>query len=661
MTRTPRAAGSPAPARIRLTLLTGRNAGHVHESHRDRLSVGRGERNDLILEEPHISLQHGEIRASGDGYVYRDLKSTNGSAIQRERDRILLNEEGGYEQRLRPGDRIVVGDARQPVLILFELLPGAPGPAPDRTVTASCSLENVRTIRDGLVRDPPTLNRMYSFLEELQPLFDREELFQNTLEMLRLHFPHATRRSLYLRVPGDDRFLPFLLEREAGQAEPGLPLSRTVQEQVLATQRSLLVEDVAAALPDAHSLSGQGVRSLLCAPLWNQGRISGILQLAGGGATPAFSRTDLELLTVFAHQVARVFEKIQLHELLREAERETREENLHLGRLLEERYGFENIVGDSPAMREVFALMRKAASNDLPVLILGETGTGKELVARAIHHHGPRRAKRFVPVHCGAITESLFESELFGHVRGAFTGAAADKKGLLEEADRGTVFLDEIGETPAAIQIKLLRFLQDGEIRPVGATRCRHLSVRILAAAQDHLQERIREGRFREDLFFRLNFFTITLPPLRHRREDIPPIALFWMKRYALDMGKEVRAIDGRALQSLQDDPLPGNVRELQNRVARAVALASGPTLREQDFPPASLPVPGPRGAVPRSLPELKDAKQEAQDRIEHAFLLEALRLSGGNISRAARETGINRSVFHEMLARHGISGKGTP
>ncbi len=643
---------------IRLTLMSGRNAGYVYESSGDGLSIGRGERNDLILEEPHVSMKHAEIRLSSGGYVYRDLESTNGSMVQREEKRTILDERTGYEKELRSGDRIILGDARDPVLIRFEQMTAPLPTTQHQTVAASCSLDKIRDVRELLLQDQNTLTRMYHFLEELQPLFDTEKLFKSTVSLLRSYFPQATRVEIFTRGPGEERFCR--LSPESGNRNTDTPpLSRTILDQLLSTERSLLVEDTSVLFPDAHSLSGAGIRSLLCAPLWNQGRVSGIIQLSTDHKKRPFSRTDLEILTVFAHQVALVFEKIRLHEILQETEKKTHEENLYLRRQLDSRYRFENIVGASPAMQQVFTLMHKATEHDLPVLILGETGTGKELVARAIHHNCRRRRKKFVPVNCGAIAETLFESELFGHVRGAFTGAIGDKKGLMEEADGGTAFLDEIGETPPAIQVKLLRFLQDGEVRPVGATRCRNLSVRILAAAQNDLQERIKDGRFREDLFYRLNFFTIEIPPLRKRKEDIPLIAEFWLKKYAREMGKQVRFLDPGALRHLRDHAFPGNVRELQNMVAHAVALSRGDTLSVEDFPTVSNrrnSDSGPRGAVPESLQELKEVKQKAQEEIEKAFLLQALERYHWNISRTARETGINRSVFHEMMTRHNIS-----
>jgi len=643
---------------IRLTLLSGRNAGQVCESRGDRLSIGRGDRNDLILDEPHVSLRHAEIHRAAGRFVYRDLCSTNGSLIQRGEQRFVLDERSGFEKDLASGDQIALGDARAPVLLRFEQLSGPPTGDPHRTVAASCALDRIQDVRDHLLQDPATLKRMYLFLEELQPLLDKGELFRRALSLLRSCFPRAASVDLFTREPGEDRFLPAASDPGSREPRPS-SLSRTLAEQVLATERSLLVEDAPALYPDAHSLSSAGIRSVLCAPLWNQGVVSGIIQVTASGGAPPFSRADLELLTVLAHQVALAFDRIRLHEILRASEKEVREENLYLSGQLDRRYSFDRILGQSPAMLHVFERMKSATQHVLPVLILGETGTGKDLVARAFHHNSRRRARRFVAVNCGAITESLFESEMFGHTRGAFTGAAAGRKGLMEEADGGTAFLDEIGEAPAAVQVKLLRFLQDGEIRPVGSTRSRNLSVRVLAASQNVLGERIREGRFREDLFYRLNYFTIELPPLRERREDIPLIAGYWAERYAREMGKQVRGLSSEGVRALLDRPFPGNVRELQNLVAHAVALAREPLLGPADLCASPVPFPGAppiHGTVPETLQGLKEARQRAQDEVEKAFLRNALERHGWNVSHAARATGINRSLLHEMMARHKIA-----
>jgi two-component system response regulator PilR (NtrC family) len=265
--------------------------------------------------------------------------------------------------------------------------------------------------------------------------------------------------------------------------------------------------------------------------------------------------------------------------------RQLREENLLLKRALNSRYEFSNILGRSDAMQQVFATIRTVAGTSSTVLITGESGTGKELVARAVHFNSLRRDRPFVAVNCGAVPETLLESELFGHVRGAFTGAHANKKGLLEAADGGTIFLDEIGEMPPSMQVKLLRVLQDHRFRRLGGTEEAQADVRVIAATNQDLSRMVAEGRFREDLYYRLNVLSIALPSLRDRREDIPLLAEHFLQQFASQMGKRVQTISAEAMQRLQAHVWRGNVRELQNAMERAVALEQTEAILPESLP----------------------------------------------------------------------------
>lgn len=252
-----------------------------------------------------------------------------------------------------------------------------------------------------------------------------------------------------------------------------------------------------------------------------------------------------------------------------------------------EQYRFGNIIGKSRAMQEILELVARIAQTDISVLVDGESGTGKELVARAIHEHSSRAQKPFIIVNCGAVPETLLESELFGHVRGAFTGATSNKKGLFEAANHGTIFLDEIGETSPATQVKLLRFLQDGEIKPIGSNQTVHLDVRVIAATNRDLAQMVHDGSFRQDLYYRLNVIQLTIPPLRERREDILPLAEYFIRKCAKKINKTVYGLDGDAQKTLYNYNWLGNIRELENAMERAVALSSGNVLIKLDLPPA--------------------------------------------------------------------------
>jgi two-component system response regulator AtoC len=317
---------------------------------------------------------------------------------------------------------------------------------------------------------------------------------------------------------------------------------------------------------------------------------------------------------------------------------------------------FHNLVGRSEAMRGVYALLEKAAAVDATALVLGETGTGKELAARAIHFHSARKERRFVPVNCGALPGELVESELFGHARGAFTGAAAAKPGLFEEAQGGTIFLDEVAELPLPAQVKLNRALQEKEIRRVGDTSPVKVDVRVIAATHRDLREEVRAGRFREDLFYRLNVLAIRLPPLRERAEDVPLLAGHFLEKHARALRRDLRGVDPEALRRLVGYGWPGNVRELENTIERAVAVSSDDTVRLEDLPPevASAPPAAP-GAAALAGMNYKDAVAEARDRVSRDYLVALMKEFEGNVTRAAERAGMERESLHRLLRRYGL------
>ena len=317
---------------------------------------------------------------------------------------------------------------------------------------------------------------------------------------------------------------------------------------------------------------------------------------------------------------------------------------------------FHALVGRSAPMRGVYRLLEKAAAVDATVLIAGETGTGKELAARAIHFLSARRERRFVPVNCGALPADLVESELFGHARGAFTGAAAAKAGLFEEAQGGTIFLDEVGELPLATQVKLNRVIQEREIRRVGETQASPVDVRVVAATHRDLREEVREGRFREDLFYRLNVFAVRLPPLRERLEDVPLLATHFLEKHARALRRTLRGFSPEAMRTLAGHAWPGNVRELENVVERAVAVAGGEVIEPGDLPPdlAAAPAPGAGAAVLASLP-YKDAVAGARERITRDYLVALMTELEGNVTRAAERAGLERESLHRLLRKHGL------
>lgn len=333
-----------------------------------------------------------------------------------------------------------------------------------------------------------------------------------------------------------------------------------------------------------------------------------------------------------------------------------REENVRLKEELGHRYAFDNIIGRGAKMREILASVERVAPTRTTVLLCGESGVGKDLIARAVHFHSPRAKHPFVKINCTAIPENLMESELFGYEKGAFTGAAQSKPGKFEQADTGTVFLDEIGDVPPSIQVKLLRVLQEREFERLGSNKTKSIDVRVIAATNVDLQRAIEEGNFREDLYYRLNVFPMTIPPLRERREDVPFLAEHFLERFAAQQGRAALRLSAEAQSKLVQYDWPGNVRELENVIERALVLAGGDVLREDDIRLDHAPRRGSGngGAAMVNgdgfLPE-----GVSLDQHEQQLIREALRRSGGNKSQAARLLGLSRNALRYRLAQMGL------
>jgi two-component system response regulator AtoC len=337
----------------------------------------------------------------------------------------------------------------------------------------------------------------------------------------------------------------------------------------------------------------------------------------------------------------------EIRVMLRRAlnQRHLSRENRHLKRELRERYRFENIVGHSEAMEKVYRLIEKMSGISSNVLIVGETGTGKELVARAIHYNSERSDRPFVAVNCGALTESLLESELFGHLKGAFTGAIANQEGFFRKADKGTLFLDEISEVSHGLQVKLLRAIQEREVIPVGSREPLRFDVRLIAATNRLLEDEVKKGTFREDLFYRINVITIPLPPLRDRKEDVPLLVNHFLQKYAQRLGKPSVKILREAMQALVNYDWPGNVRELENMIERAVALCEGDLIERTDLPDKLTQV---KIAI-RDL----DEYEMTLDALEEQHIKKVLQKVNGDKVKASQILGINLSTLYRKLARY--------
>ncbi|MEK6699122.1 MAG: sigma-54 dependent transcriptional regulator [Nitrospirota bacterium] len=405
-------------------------------------------------------------------------------------------------------------------------------------------------------------------------------------------------------------------------------------------------------------------------------RLTGMafLERLRDGDTPAAGQRDIPVIVVTAYGTIEMAVKamkdgaysyltkpIEYDDLSRQVKNAVERRRLSreletLRHEVEEKYQFGNILGKNPRMHEIFQVVRTVAETDATVLIQGESGTGKELIARAIHYNSRRKDRPFVVVSCSALPETLLESELFGHEKGAFTGAIRRRIGRFEHADGGTIFLDEIGEMTMPVQLKLLRVLQEREVERVGGNETIKVDVRVIAATHKDLFRAIRERSFREDLFYRLNVVPIKLPPLRERLDDVPLLASHFVKKYCDRNKKEIMSFSPKALSPLVRYSFPGNVRELENIIERAVIMEKGDTIRRIDLgPPGAGAGPGLAQPALGDLQPFPKMKAECVERFEREYLSRALRMYHGNISKSAQHAGINIKNFHEKMARYGL------
>ena len=499
------------------------------------------------------------------------------------------------------------------------------------------------------------LTRMFSEqleLDELLPL-----VMEKTKEALRaencsLLLLDETRQQLFFPVISD-------IDPEVGEhlREVTFPADRGIAGWVVQHGKSTLVPDVTKDerfYPDVDKRTGVRTRDLLYAPLRTRYGIIGVISLRNK-REGVFNTDDLDFLDVLVGPVAIAIENARLYLQIKQSEAKLKQEVATLARERIRQNRFPEIVGSGLAATHMFAKMESAIGPSFPVLIEGETGTGKELVARAIHYNGPRKEQRFVPVNCGAIPDDLVESELFGHKKGSFSGATVDKPGLFEVADGGTIFLDEIVETPLHIQVKLLRVLQDGKIRRLGETHERNIDVRVISATNKGLAEEVQQRRFREDLYYRINVFPIEVAPLRERREDIPLLVAHFLRKCAAKQEKRVEEIAKKALELFTQYSWPGNIRELENEVERAVALTppgqpiSVEYLSDRLVNQKSLRVPFPSEDLPL---------EDARNAFEKAYIEEMLSKYLGNAKRTAEQLGITRQHLHNLIRKYGLRAR---
>jgi Nif-specific regulatory protein len=472
--------------------------------------------------------------------------------------------------------------------------------------------------------------------------------------------PRATHVTVILRDVDDasGAYVPVTTRVRApaghGVAPTGpVPLTRSVFRKVIGERAAVLAADAPHDVGQSESLMGASIRSTIGVPLWKGDDILGVLQVDNRDAPSMLNQDDVEVLTVLAANASLAIAGARLIQRLSAAEERLNKENAFLKSREEKRQSAARpILGQSQPMATLLSQLDKVAETRVTVLIEGETGTGKELIASALHYRSKRRDKLFVTQNCAAVPENLLESELFGHKRGAFTGATDDKKGLFEIADEGTLFLDEVTEMPLLLQSKLLRVLQEGEVRPVGATHAKHVNVRIVAASNRNLEKEVAAGRFREDLYYRLKVFPLRVPPLRERRDDIPLLANAFLKRYASEFGKSALGFTQQTLELLMAYDWPGNVRELQNEVQRVIIdVDEGAFVTKELLSPRIRQV---EGVIERAGGS-KGTLREMMDSVEKYLLIEALREHNHNKTSAAKTLGITREGLHKKLDKLGL------
>ena len=644
---------------ITLEVVEGSSRGTVFECAEPIITLGRAHDNRIPLSDYHLSSEHGQIFVEGDQFIFRDLRSTNGSRVTRGREVIPVDARTSWEITLHDRDRLCLGDPAAPVVLTVRL----PAPAPvvteelgDRLI-ASRSIVDLPAVTDRVEHDPASALRLYKALQPLSARLDvsatLEAVVDATFELL----PQVTHVTVLMRSDIDrDRFTAAL-SRARTPGSPGdgrmdtVRASRAVLRRVLAERAAVILANAQEELASSESIMGGKILSMIAVPLWRGDEITGLIQADNRSSAGMFAEGDLEIALFLGAQAALALDNAALVSRLKVAEERLRGENTYLKRR-EESLRFESIVGTAPAMERILNQLRKVVDTRATVCIEGETGTGKELIATAIHYQSSRRDKMFVAQNCAALPENLLESELFGHKKGAFTSADTDKKGLFEIADGGTLFLDEVGEMPLSLQAKVLRVLQEGTIRALGATRERQVDVRIICATNRDLAAEVERGRFRQDLFYRLMVFPIRLPPLRERREDIPLLAEHFLARYRHEFRQEVPGFAQEAVIALCAYQWPGNIRELENEVQRLVIQTEpGAWIEVSDLSPRLRKV---EGTLARIAPK-KGTLKEMIEQVERWLLAEALRENDNNKTRTAQALGITREGLHKKLSKFGM------
>ncbi len=590
-------------------------------------TIGHALGNDVAVPASGMADTHAQIVFDGRDFNLEEVDRVG---------EILINGKKKRRTRLIHGDRLTLGTSDFAFSMFDEPASRARGEGP---APSSSTPVNSETQAHATSQQLAGLRKLHEFSNKLMTMRNLDELLETMLDSV-------------IEVTGGEKGMILLLEDrgEGGMPTgkpsvravrhvqrdqiPDLSVSDSIVRKVLDTGRPLIVSD---ALSDAQFSSSESViafrvSSVICAPLVAQGHVIGVLYCGNDRIKGLFDRSQLDVLSIFAMQASLILENALLLDALRaDKEKLTKE-------LKGKRFG--EIIGACPSMTDVFRKLQKVATTDISVLITGETGTGKELIARELHQRSNRASGPFIVINCGAIPENLIESELFGHVKGAFTGAIASRPGKFQAADKGTLFLDEIGELPLNLQVKLLRALQERIIFRVGDSKPEKVDIRVVAATNRVLEEEIRAGRFREDLYYRLNVVNLWLPPLRERGDDVLIIAKALLAKFAEEIGAKATGFSPQALVAIKKNHWPGNIRQLENRLKKALVLCDKALLGPEDLDL------GKDSEVP--IVPLEKAKEEFQRR----YILEVLERNQGNRTQTARDLGVDPRTIFRYLER---------
>ena len=567
-------------------------------------SIGRAGGNDVQIDDRSLADYHAQIVFDG-----RDF---NLNEVDRQGE-IQINGKKKRRCKIQHADRLLLGE----IELVYSAFDESGEERPDGE-------------RDEHAGEIVGLRKLHELSQRLMQSRSLPEQLESLMDAV-IEATHAAKGFLVLLENGESK---ISVARHLGRALPEAEqlLSDSIVKKVVESRQPLIVSD---AVNDtffgaSESVMNLQLSSVMCAPLLAQGQLLGLIYVGNDSVRGLFEERSLDVLTIFASQASLLLQNALLLDQLR-SDRDQLREQLH-----EKSFG--DLVGTNPSLVEVFHKVEKVAGHDIAVLITGETGTGKELIARELHRRSPRAGGPFVVVNCGAIPENLMESELFGHVRGAFTGAVATRQGKFQTANGGTLFLDEIGEMPVALQVKLLRALQERTVVKVGDAKPERVDIRIVAATNRRLEEEIQRGAFREDLYYRLNVVNLHLPPLRERGDDVLVLAKFFLQKYTEELNPKVKGFTPNALIAIRKYEWPGNIRQLENRIKKAIVLCDKTLVGPEDldlYPEALQPI----------MP-LTQAREEFQRR----YILEILERNNGNRTKTARDLGVDpRTIFRYL------------